>query len=375
MKAASPGAGAVSAEGEGEMKGEDFVDSTARVRPGEELDAERLSAYLRKSLPGLSGELTIEQFPSGHSNLTYLVRVGAWELVLRRPPFGSKVKSAHDMGREFRILSAIHPVYPLVPRPLFFCEDERVMGAKFYVMERIKGVILRRTLPEGLDFPPELAEKCSRALVKNLADIHAVDYRAVGLSDLAKPEGFLARQVKGWTDRYYGSQTDDIPGVDELTAWLAAHLPESPPPALIHNDYKYDNVILDPADLSRIRGVLDWEMSTIGDPLMDLGVFLSYWVQEDDPPALRLSAFGPTAHPGSLSRRQLAEYYAELTGRDISFLPYYLTFALFKLAVILQQIYYRFHHGFTRDERFAPLINMVKLLIDAGREQMNRDTV
>lgn len=353
----------------------DFRDGTRAVRKGEELDAAAVGKYLQAAVPGLSGETVIEQFPSGHSNLTYMIKVGDREMVLRRPPFGSKVKSAHDMGREYKILSAIHPVYEPAPRPLAFCEDESVLGCKFYVMERIQGVIIRRTLPEGMAFPPEVAEKCSRSLIANLARIHAIDYQAVGLSDIAKPEGFLARQVKGWTDRYYGSQTDEIAGVDEVTGWLAAQVPESPAATLIHNDYKYDNIILDPNDLTKIIGVLDWEMSTIGDPLMDLGVSLSYWVQSDDPPALRLSAFGPTANPGSLTRRQLAAAYSKLTGRDVANLPYYLTFALFKLAVILQQIYYRYQQGLTQDERFAPLIQMVKVLVEAAGEQMKREEI
>lgn len=352
-----------------------FIDETRAIRPGEELDAAAVGRYLTAALPELSGETVIEQFPSGHSNLTYMVRVGGRELVLRRPPFGSKVKSAHDMSREFKILSAIHPVYPPAPRPLLYCEDESVIGAKFYVMERVRGIILRRELPTGMAFDAGTAERLSRSLIANLAAIHAIDYEMVGLGSMAKVEGFLARQVKGWTDRYYGSRTDDIPGVDRVTSWLADHLPQSPPATLIHNDYKYDNVVLDPNDITRIIGVLDWEMSTIGDPLMDLGVSLSYWVQADDPPEVRLSAFGPTAHPGSLTRQQLADYYSELTGRDVSNLPYYLCFATFKLAVILQQIYYRFAKGLTRDERFGPLIEMVKILVQTADELRERGTI
>ncbi|HUT54103.1 MAG TPA: phosphotransferase family protein [bacterium] len=351
---------------------ESVLDQTAPIRKGEELDLEAVRKYLVEAVPGLAGEIEIEQFPSGHSNLTYFVKVGDREMVLRRPPFGSKVKSAHDMSREYKILSAIHPVYDRVPRPLAYCEDESVIGARFYVMERIRGVILRRTLPDGLTLPPETVERLARNLIKNLAEIHAIDYEAVGLGAIARVEGFLARQVNGWADRYYGSQTHEIPGVEQVIQWTRENVPASPPATLIHNDYKYDNMVLDGKDITRIIGVLDWEMSTVGDPLMDLGVALSYWVQADDPPELLSSAFGPTAAPGSPTRKQLADYYAELTGRDVSNLHYYLCFAMFKLAVILQQIYYRFAKGHTHDERFGPLIDMVKLLVRTAEALIER---
>jgi aminoglycoside phosphotransferase (APT) family kinase protein len=353
----------------------DFTDQTAPVREGEEFDLEAVKKYLEEAAPDLAGEITVEQFPSGHSNLTYMVKVGEREMVLRRPPFGSKVKSAHDMGREYRILSAISPVYPPAPKPLAYCEDESIIGANFYVMERIKGVIIRKDLPEGMDFPPETAKACAMALFKNLADIHAIDYEAVGLGTLGKPIGFLSRQVKGWSDRYYGSQTHDIEGIEDMMKWIKENMPESPPATLIHNDYKYDNVVLDPDDYTRIIGVLDWEMSTIGDPLMDLGVALSYWVQADDPPELIESAFGPTHFPGSPTRRELADYYAELTGRDLSNIHYHLCFATYKLAVVLQQIYYRFAKGHTSDERFEPLIDKVRLLVRVAAELIEREEI
>jgi len=353
----------------------EFIDAPAPVRPGEEIDVEAVKAYLKDAAPELSGEISVEQFPSGHSNLTYLLKVGDRELVLRRPPFGSKVKTAHDMSREYKILSTIHSAYSPAPRPLCFCEDESVIGAKFYVMERLKGIILRNELPDTMDFPPETVDKVARSLIKNLADIHAIDYKSCGLGDLGKPEGFLARQVKGWIGRYYGSQTHDFEGVDELATWLVDNIPESPPPTLIHNDYKYDNIVLDPEDFSKVIGVLDWEMSTIGDPVMDLGVMLGYWIQADDSEELRSRTYGPTHYPGSPTRRELAEYYAELTGRDLVNMPYYLCFATFKLAVIIQQIYYRFAKGLTTDERFGLLIDRVKILLEVAEEQMKMDYI
>jgi len=353
----------------------DFTDQVAEVRKGEELDLEAVKEFLIKEVPGLSQEITIEQFPQGHSNLTYMVKAGDREMVLRRPPFGSKVKTAHDMGREFKVLSALHKVYPQAPRPLAFCEDESMIGARFYVMERIKGVILRREIPEGMDFSEKVAAGLSESFIRNLADFHAIDYKAVGLGDLGKPDGYLKRQVWGWSDRYFGSQTDDIPEIDGIINWIKKNLPESPPPTLVHNDYKYDNLILDPHDITKIIGVLDWEMSTVGDPLSDLGGALGYWVQNDDPPELIESAFGPTFAPGSFTRKELAEHYAELTGREVSNIHYYTCFAIFRIAVIVQQIYYRFAKGNTNDERFAPFLDKVKLLARTAQELVTREEV
>jgi aminoglycoside phosphotransferase (APT) family kinase protein len=346
----------------------DFTDPTSSVRPGEELNLEALRAYFDAHAPELRGPIAVEQFPSGHSNLTYMLKVGDREMVLRRPPFGSKVKTAHDMSREFRILSGLHPVYPPAPRPVLFCDDEAVIGAKFYLMERIRGVILRKQLPAGLTLSPETADRLCESFISNLAVIHAVNFQAAGLGDVGKPDGYLKRQVDGWSERYAGSQTDDIAEINQVIPWLKANLPASPPPTLVHNDYKYDNIMLDAADLTRIVGVLDWEMSTIGDPLTDLGGALGYWVQADDPPELLASSFGPTHAPGSWTRRRLADRYAEITGRDIGNVQYYIVFATFKTAVIIQQIYYRFVKGHTHDERFAPMLEYVKLLARVATE-------
>ena len=351
------------------------IDQTAAVRPGEELNLEAIRRYLAEAAPELKGEFSLEQFPAGHSNLTYLLKVGGREYVLRRPPFGSKVRTAHDMGREYRIFQALHPVYNKVPRPVAFCEDESVIGARFYVMERIQGVILRRQVPPEVDFSPAVADRLCESFVKNLADLHALDYRAAGLGEMGKPEGYLKRQLDGWAERYQGSRTDDIPEITGVIAWLKENLPASPAPSLIHNDYKYDNIILDPEDITKIVGVLDWEMSTIGDPLSDLGQALGYWVQADDPQELKDQAFGPTYAPGSWTRRRLAERYAALTGRDISNIHYYTCLATFKIAVIIQQIYFRFNQGLTRDARFGPLIDMVKLLSRVGDELIQRGEI
>ncbi len=347
-----------------------MIDSPRPVRAGEELDLSRLAPYLRDVLGRPAAQVEVEQFHGGHSNLTYLVRVDGREAVLRRPPFGSTVKSAHDMGREFRILSRLAPAYARAPKVIAFCEDEAILGAKFYLMERVRGVILRREPPPGLVLDAGAARRLSEATIDGLADLHAIDPQAVGLGDLGKPEGYCERQVTGWTRRYRDAQTDDVPDMDTVAAWLAAHLPPDGPGRLIHNDYKYDNLVLDPVDFKRIVGVLVWEMSTLGDPLMDLGTTLCYWVEAADPEPLRATAFGPTAAPGSLTRAELVERYAERSGRSVSDITFYYSFGLFKTAVVVQQIYCRYRKGLTRDERFARLIDGVRLLAGHARRQL-----
>ena len=343
-----------------------WLDASKPVR--EALDLDRLTPYLQQALDAPGATVRVEQFPGGHSNLTYLVTLtladgGERELVLRRPPFGAQIKTAHDMDREFAFLSKLAPVYPRVPRPLLLA-DEAVLGARFYVMERIRGVILRSRLPAGLTVDPTLARGLSVAAVETLAELHAIDIDATGLAALGHPDGYVRRQVEGWTKRYAAAVTDAIPAMDRVAAWLAANMPESGPPTLIHNDFKYDNLILDPDDLTKVRGVLDWEMATVGDPLMDLGTALCYWVELADPPELRAFAFGPTALPGSYTRREFAEHYARITGRSLAHLPFYSAFGLYKTAVVAQQIYLRYVRGHSKDARFAMMIMGVRALAD-----------
>ncbi len=344
----------------------DFLDYPTAVRVGEELPLDMLEPFLLRHLPGSAGPLEVEQFPSGHSNLTYLVRLGDREMVLRRPPFGSKVKTAHDMGREYRVLSKLHYAYPEAPRVLLFCDDESVLGAPFYLTEPIRGIIIRKDPPAGLNFTPETARRLSESFVDNLARLHGLDYRAIGLGDLGKPQGYLERQVGGWIDRYYGSQTHDLSEVEGVAVWLMEHTPPMREATLIHNDYKYDNMVLDSNDITKIIGVLDWEMCTIGDPLSDLGTALAYWVDAQDSNELQQVRWCPSNYPGSLTRAQLIDRYALATGRDVSSMAFYLAFARFKVAVILQQIYYRYHLGLTRDQRFAALPEKIKTLLRAS---------
>lgn len=332
----------------------DIVDGARAVREGEELDTAALQRFFTAHAPELAGKpVRVQQFPGGHSNLTYLLQVGDRDVVMRRPPFGTKVKSAHDMGREHRILSALSKHYAHAPRPLAYTEDPSVIGCPFYVMERIRGIILRKAIPEGVDLGPERFRKLCESLIDALADLHALDYEAIGLGDLGKPQGYVQRQVQGWTQRYYGSQTDDVPVVVQVAEWLEAKRPTESGAALIHNDFKFDNVVLDPEDPTRIIGVLDWEMSTIGDPLMDLGTFLSYWVEPSDEPIMQFFRGGPTDSPGGLTRAEIVQRYSERSGRRVPDPTFYYVFGLFKLAVVIQQIYYRYRNGLTKDERFS----------------------
>ncbi|MBU0994495.1 MAG: phosphotransferase family protein [Proteobacteria bacterium] len=349
------------------------ADQAVTIRKGEELDEKKVEMFLKDSIPGLSGDIEVLQFPGGYSNLTYCLRVGERELVLRRPPFGSKVKSAHDMGREYRVLKALKPYFPYCPAPLAYTEDTSVLGCPFYVMERIKGIILRKTLPEGMTLTSEDMNVMCHSLISVHAELHAVDYKAAGLDNLGNPEGYVTRQVEGWSKRFRASHTADAPDYENIMRWLHEKMPgESSCHAIIHNDYKFDNVILDPSNPTRIIGVLDWEMTTLGDPLMDLGASLAYWIEKNDPSDLRAVKMMITDHDGALTRKEILEVYAEKTGRAIDNFDFYYCYGLFRLAVIVQQIYYRFYHGLTQDKRFGELIHLVNVLEKTARNVIDR---
>jgi aminoglycoside phosphotransferase (APT) family kinase protein len=342
-----------------------ICDQAGTVRAGEELDISRLQPFLQEHF-GHRGPIFVDQFPSGHSNLTYRVRFGDREVVLRRPPFGSKVRSAHDMSREYRVLSKLHNAYPLAPKALLYCDDLSILQAPFYLMEPIRGMIIRRDPPPGVPFPPETARRLSEAFVDNLARLHRLNYAAIGLAALGKPQGYLERQVSGWIERYHNSKTQDLPVVERISAWLTEQIPVDRDTALIHNDYKYDNIVLDPDDATKIVGVLDWEMCTLGDSLSDLATSLAYWTDPKDPAELQEIRSAPTTLPGTLSRVQVIERYARATGCDTRDMIFYLTFARFKVAVIIQQIYYRYAQGLTTDSRFAALPTKIHALLGAA---------
>ena len=346
---------------------------TSAVRAEEQLDLEALSAYLEREGFARSQRISVEQFPGGHSNLTYLLKLdGAAEYVLRRPPLGPVAPKAHDMIREFRILRAVHPVFPPAPEPALLCEDTAVLGAPFYLMERRRGLIVRRENPPEIGDDQTLRRRVGFALLDTLVELHAIDVSQPPLSAIGKPAGFLERQLGGWFGRWERARTRDLPAMDRLMEWLSFRVPLSSEAALLHNDYKLDNVMLDPADPARIVAVLDWEMSALGDPLVDLGILLCYWPEAGDPPERRESISPVTAMPGWPSRAELIERYADRTGRDVSRIAYYEIFAIFKIAVVLQQIYHRYHLGQTTDPRFAAMEERVLGLVRIAAELIDK---
>ena len=356
----------------------DELDPTRPVRAGEELEAEALRRLLDRHAPQLGGPVEVEQFPKGHSNLTYRLRVGGTELVLRRPPKGAKqIKAGHDMRREYTVLTRLRPVWPKVPRTLFYVpEEESPFGVQLYVMERVSGLILRGTkLPVGVELDAAGMRAVSETVVDTLVELHGVDPAAAGLADFGKPQGYVQRQVAGWTERYARARTDDVPDMERLAGWLASNLPPDRPGAIIHNDFKYDNVVLDPADLSKVRAVLDWEMATLGDPVSDLGMTLAYWFEPGETEMVGPAAFGPTALPGNLTREEIVQRYATRSGRTVDDVVFHYVLGLFKVAVIAQQIYFRYRQGLTQDERFAGLGFAVALLAQVAVRAVDRKRI
>lgn len=327
-------------------------DQAGNVRTGEELPIEKLQSFLVEQLSEKSGELVVDQFPGGASNLTYLLTYGGRQMVLRRPPFGSKVKSAHDMGREHKVLTALSESYGKAPKPLIYTEDESIIGAPFYIMERVEGTILRK----GSGYASTLGEKMigdiSESLVNAMVELHGLDYDAIGLGQLGRPVGYAERQVSGWTKRYVGSKTEEMVELQQVAKWLAQRVPKETDASLIHNDFKHDNVVLDSDDLTKVLALLDWEMCTVGDPLMDLGTTLAYWTDENDPPVMQLAGDLPSSLPGNPNREELIAMYEKKSGRKMEDPVFYYAYGLFKIAVVVQQIYYRYKMGHTQDKRF-----------------------
>jgi aminoglycoside phosphotransferase (APT) family kinase protein len=349
------------------------VGETRAVRAGEEIDVIALNRYLAARAPRVGRVQAIEQFPGGYSNLTYLLKTDRGEAVLRRPPLGITKSSAHDMGREYRILSALDSRGVKAPAPIAFCADETVIGSPFYLMERLYGVILRGVPREAPG--AAVMRTLSETFVDTLVSIHALGGDDPGIAALGRSEGYVERQVGGWSTRWHKARTDAVPQMDAVTAWLAANRPGESGATLVHNDYKYDNLVLDPSDLSRVRGVLDWEMATLGDPLLDVGTSLGYWMEAGDDPAFAALGLGVTALPGSHSRTELWERYLEKSARGPADPLFYYVFGLFKIAVIAQQIFFRYRQGLTSDERFARLGVAVQLLAKTAEGAMARGTI
>ena len=356
-------------------------NDTTSVREGEELDSEALGRHLRDSVPPdyADGDpnptLEIRQFPGGHSNLTYFIRYGSREFVLRRPPVGPVAPTAHDMPREYRLLSIINTQFPLAPRPVLLCEDPSIIGVPFYLMERRSGFIIRGKLPAALDHDFELRRHLSESVLDTLVALHSVDIYSSGIVNIGKPVGFVARQVYGWAQRWQRSRTGELPEMDEVIDWLSDRIPVETESCatIVHNDFKLDNLMLDAEDLTRVVAVLDWEMCTVGDPLIDVGLLLTYWTMdagghlagetEDQNSSLRAVTNGP----GWMTREEIIERYESKTGRNLSQIIFYETFARFKVAVVIQQIYFRYVQGQTRDQRFQ---NLDQLVLGLTREAL-----
>lgn len=328
---------------------EDVID----VREDERIDVGKVEAFMRGKLPGTEEKLQIRQFGGGAANLTYLLDYGSHEYVLRRGPLGPVAATAHDMHREYRVLSVLYKVFPKAPRAFLYHDDPDVAGAPFLVMERKRGVVVRREMLPIFTGMDDAGRRMSEALVDSLADFHAVDYRAIGLGELGKPEGFITRQIEGWYKRWENAKHEDVPAMDHVYGWLRENEPGHQGSSLIHNDYKLDNAILSPDDPGEIVAILDWDMCTLGDPLSDLGALLGYWTEPDDPTYAQMMAMMPTGNQGFLTRSELVRRYARKSGRSVEHINFYFALSLFRITVIVAQIYIRYLRGQTQDERFA----------------------
>ncbi len=340
-------------------------EDTIPVREDERIDEERLAAYLRGKLPGTENPLRVRQFGGGAANLTYLLDYGTHQYVLRRPPLGPVPPKSHDMAREHRVLSVLWQAYPLAPRSFLYCDDPSIIGAPFHVLERRQGIVVRREIPPAYAHIPDAPQRMTWALVDALADLHAVDYQAIGLGDLGRPQGFIHRQIEGWWKRWQAAKLEDLPAMEAIYQWLLENEPPEQPGTLVHNDYKLDNIMLHPEDPGRAVAVFDWDMCTLGDPFSDLGALLAYWVQADDPPHVKALAMMPIDERFP-RREELVARYAARSGRDVSDIRFYHALSLYRVAVIIAQIYVRYVRGQTKDRRFASFGPMIPLTAQAA---------
>lgn len=344
---------------------------TIDIRKGEELDIEAVDAVLKTEIPDLKGTPKLYQYASGASNLTYALDYPETRLVLRRPPFGKIPKSGHDMFREYRVMSGLKSVYPAVPTTLFYTDDSDIIGAEFYVMEREEGHLIHTDIPKEWNWGEAETRKLCHAFIDKLVELHQVDYKAIGLEDFGKPEGYVERQILGWNRRYEKAITDDVDRFEDVRQWLDDNRPKTEKGAgILHGDYRIDNLILKADEPTEISAILDWEISALGDPLMDLGNTLSYWIEADDPSPMQMMVRQPSAAPGMLTRQEFLDYYANKTGTDVSNFHFYYVYGIFRLAVIIQQIYVRYYNGQTQDERFKSYGMMTNLLGNTARERI-----
>ena len=331
------------------------IDEPKKIRDGEDLPIDALKEYLN-SHNFNTKDLSIEQFPSGYSNLTYFLKTDKKEYVLRRPPFGAdSLKGGHDMSREYRVLSKLKAEFEKVPDVHLYTEDKSIIGAPFYIMDCVKGYILRPNLLQENAPDAHTISKIADSLIDTFVSLHQVDIDKSGLNDFGKIDGYVSRQVSGWTERYFHAKTDDIPEMEFVAKWLNDNQPKESGKSIIHNDFKYDNAVLDINDPTKVISVLDWEMATLGDPLMDLGTTLGYWVDRNDADELKLFQLSPTTLDGNPCRQEILSMYEKKSGKTIDNAVFYYVFGLFKIAIIAQQIYYRYHKGYTKDKRFSML--------------------
>ena len=337
----------------------EFIDNPTKIREDEVLDNNSLTNYLSNFLDIDKSSFELLQFPSGFSNLTYLIRSNNKEYILRKPPIGAKIKSGHDMSREYRVLSALDKNYTKSPTPIHYCDDVNVIGSDFYIMERIRGIVLRSNNYTKILTDKTKYKFISSEFVDTLVELHKLNIHKLGLIEFGRPKGYCSRQVQGWTKRYENSKTSDIPEINSVIKWLHENITESKYVSLIHNDFKYDNLVLDSNNLS-VKSVLDWEMCTTGDPFMDLGTSLAYWINKDDPDYMREINLNITSNENNPKRGEVLEMYSSQFGVNIEKIVFYFVFGLFKIAVIVQQIYFRYKNGLTKDIRFKHL-NLVVL--------------
>ena len=345
-----------------------MTNETIDVRPDERFDTEALASYLQGRLPGSERPLTVRQFGGGAANLTYLLDYGKQEYVLRRPPLGPVAKTAHDMSREFKVLSVLYKAYPHAPRAFLYCDNQDLIGSDFLIMERRQGIVVRRSLPAPFSALPDAPRRMSAALVDALAAFHAVDYEALGLEDLGLPDGFVERQIEGWNRRWQKSKLHDLPEMETVYLWLKENQPQTTSFSLVHNDFKLDNVMLYANDPGQVVAVFDWDMCTLGDPLSDLGALLSYWTEPADPPYMQAMAMMPVGNMGFMTRQELVERYGKQSGRSVADINFYHTLGLFRVTVIIAQIYYRYQRGQTKDKRFAIMETMIPMMARAAQE-------
>jgi len=348
---------------------------TIEVRKGEALDMSVVDPLLKAAIPGLTGEAKVTQFPSGASNLTYALDYPDRSLVLRRPPFGKIPKGGHDMFREYRIMRDLQPYFSAVPPVVYYTDDESHIGKEFYVMDRVDGHIVHK-IPDEWGWGEAENRALCETFFSKLCDLHTLDVEAAGLSDFGRPEGYVERQILGWNRRWNRVLTDDVPHFEDIQAWLEENMPpDSGKIGVLHGDFRIDNCILDVDDPTKITAILDWEISALGDPLMDLGNTLAYWIQADDPAHMQLTLRQPSNNPGMMTRQEILKFYAERTGYDVSNMTYYYVYGIWRLCVIIQQIYFRYVSGATQDERFKTYGQMVIALAGTAREKIRTGEV